>query len=90
MLRASLGANLAAWRGSGAGGWCLPSRNAKARDAQLAARQRLEAAGLLDVVPSMDEPPAEAGDCHDDNLPGNPGPCTPELAEAGVAVTGTP
>ncbi len=56
---ASLGAPLGlAWRGEGAGGRSERLRTGGIR-AMLAARRRLEAVGLLEIPPTMDEPPPE-------------------------------
>jgi hypothetical protein len=47
------------WRGAGRG-WLRrfeASRAGRAREAQEAARKRLEAVGLLDVPPCLDDPP---------------------------------
>jgi hypothetical protein len=52
---AMAGSELVTWRGAGPGGRFERGRNG-AGD-QAAARARLRARGLLDVVPSLDEPP---------------------------------
>jgi hypothetical protein len=56
-VKAALGpAGRLSWRGSGPGHRFAQER---CRAAQYAARGRLEAIGLLDVPPSIDEPPGE-------------------------------
>ncbi len=57
MLRATIpGADSIRWRGIGPGGRFDQDRPAGFRAAERAARERLEAEGMLDTVPTLDRP----------------------------------